>query len=201
MPRIARLVFEEGLFHLFNRGLRRHPYDRNIFLATVDYQAFLARLEQLNKTYDHVTLGYCLMPDHYHLIIETGKDPLSKVVSSLLISYCTHFNRRYEQRGPLFEDRYKSIVVDKESYFWELSRYVHLNPVRAGLVEDPMAYPWSSLRELYGRSSFQIIRKQGSAQIVGESQIEKERYREFVYAGIQKSDVDCEGLFTGNTAL
>ncbi len=84
------------------------------------------------------------MPNHVHLLIEVFETPLSKLMQNLQFRYTRNFNIKYKKRSHLFQGRYKAILCEKDSYFLELSAYIHLNPVRAGLVEDPINYRWSS---------------------------------------------------------
>lgn len=184
MPRIARVAFEEAFYHIFSRGVNR----QKIFVDTFDFQKFLKRLENLKGKFDHSIYCYCLLPNHFHLSLQTRKTPISKIMSSLLISYSMYFNRKHDRVGPLFQDRFRSVLIEKDSYFLELSRYIHLQPVRTGLVEDPIDYPWSSYQELFGQSEFSIIDKEDVTRLIGENKKELESYKEFVLAGIEMED-------------
>jgi hypothetical protein len=125
------------------------------------------------------------MPNHLHLLIEMGKIPVSKVLQRLHTTYTLYFNKKYNRVGHVFQGRYKAILCDKDAYLLELIRYIHLNPVRAGLVVDAQDYPWSSHRIYLGldpsksvNSSF--VLKQFSTDPLGA----KEAYRSFVIGGI-----------------
>jgi putative transposase len=149
MPRQARLDFEGCFNHLINRGIER----RNIFIDQEDYKAFIDFLEPLIEEGKHRCYGWVLMPNHFHLLIETGQESISRMMSRLSTRYAVYFNRRYRRSGILFQNRFKSIVCDKKNYFKELVSYIHLNPLRAGLVKSLdllVDYPWSGHRALLG---------------------------------------------------
>jgi len=184
MPRIRRLVFPGGFYHLFNRGLNR----KVIFPSPNDYLKFLGKLFDLKKDSDFIVYAYALLPNHFHFLMETGKTPLAKIMGRLLTSYGVYFNKKYQKRGPLFEDRYKSILIQKDSYFLQLSRYIHLNPVKAGLANNPAGYVYSSFAEIIGKRKPQIIDKKKVARLIGDSKFSLQNYRDFVYAG-QKLDL------------
>ena len=107
----------------------------------------LSKLEELVKELDCIVYCYCFMATHYHLLVEEVKDPIANLMSRLLTSYGLYFNRKYERSGPLFADRFKSILVQKESYFLQLSPYIHLNPVHLDIVKDPRGYLYLSFNE------------------------------------------------------
>ncbi len=149
MPRHRRIVFENAFYHIFSRGNDK----KNIYRMEADYNKFIFILEKLKHSYDHLLYGYCLMPNHFHLLIETRKIPISKIMSSLLTSYTMYFNKKYKRSGHLFQDRFRSLICEKENYFLTIARYIHLNPVKAGLVEKPEEYLWSSHNEYIGSES------------------------------------------------
>ncbi len=134
MPRGARFVFKNAFYHVFNRGINK----QEIFRSDDDYFFFLKKLNDLKKKYDHSIYALCLMPNHFHISIQTRKVSISKIMSSLATSYSMYFNRIYKHFGPVFQNRFKSILVENDPYFIKLSQYIYLNPVKAGLVEDPM---------------------------------------------------------------
>ncbi|HWP60706.1 MAG TPA: transposase [Candidatus Acidoferrales bacterium] len=115
-----------------------------IFRKQRDYKRFLDTLENAVTRFHFHLHAYVLMPNHFHLLAEQEEFPLSRFMQVLLTSYARWYNRRYRQIGHLFQSRYRAILCDKESYLLELSRYIHLNPVRANIVKRPEHYPWSS---------------------------------------------------------
>ncbi len=132
MPRLARLDAPGVLHHIMIRGIER----RNIFRVKKDREDFLKRLSNLLPETQTCCYAWVLMPNHAHLLLRTGKAPLATVMRRLLTGYVVSFNRRHKRRGHLFQNRYKSIVCQEDIYLKELVRYLHLNPVRAGIVKD-----------------------------------------------------------------
>ena len=181
MPRTRRLTHPGAFHHVFNRSLNQ----RQIFTQDRDYEKFLDKLEDLLKELDFILYSYVLLPTHFHILIETGKTPLSKIMSRLLTSYAVYFNKKHQGRGPIFEERYKSRLVQKDAYFLALSRYIHLNPVKAGLAKDPALYPYSSFSEIIDRSPPRLIAKEKVVRLIGDSDYSLKSYQEFVYAGIK----------------
>ncbi|MES2900689.1 MAG: transposase [Pseudomonadota bacterium] len=141
MTRPLRIQFPGALYHVMARGDRRRP----IFHRDDDFRQWLARLGLSCERFNAVVHAYCLMPNHYHLLIETPDANLSRVVGYLNASYSQLFNRRYDQVGHVFQGRFKSILVQRDTYLLELARYIMLNPVRAMLTQHASDWPWSSL--------------------------------------------------------
>ena len=140
MARPLRIEYPGALYHITSRGNER----RNIFLDDADRMKFLEILKDYHDRFGILIHSYVLMNNHYHLILETPKGNLLKVMHAVNSNYTGYFNRRYERTGHLFQGRYKGILVDKDEYLVGLSIYVHLNPVRARMVEKPEQYRWSS---------------------------------------------------------
>jgi len=140
MGRPLRIEYPGALYHISSRGNEQNP----IFHDDSDRSRFLGILEDYHDRYGILIHSYVLMDNHYHLILETPRGNLIKVMHGLNSGYTGYFNRKFERSGHLFQGRYKAILVEKEAYLLELSRYVHLNPIRAGIVKDPSQYPWSS---------------------------------------------------------
>lgn len=140
MSRPLRLEFAHALYHVTSRGDRRE----DIYLDDADRQAWLAVLGQVCKRFNWVIHAYCLMSNHYHLLVETPDANLSAGMRQLNGVYTQLSNRAHGKVGHVFQGRFKAIVVDKDNYLLELARYVVLNPVRAGMVKDVQDWPWSS---------------------------------------------------------
>ena len=180
MPRQARLDFPGCLHHVINRGMER----RRIFQDPEDYQDFKESLERFAVEDGIRCYAWVLMPNHFHLVVETGKVPLATFMSRLQTSYVGRYNRRHRRCGRLFQNRYKSIVCDKDAYFQQLIAYVHLNPLRGGLVKTLPGldnYPWSGHRALLGleRSPWQDV--DGVMETFGKTGGEaRRRYEEFL---------------------
>ncbi len=146
MARPLRLEFEGALYHVTSRGDRQE----DIYEDAADRSAFLSVLESVCDTYNWVCHAYCLMGNHYHLLIETPDANLSRGMRQLNGVYTQTFNRSHGRAGHVFQGRYKAILVEKESYLLELARYIVLNPVRAGLARTARDWPWSSYRATVG---------------------------------------------------
>ncbi len=140
MARPLRIEYPGAYYHVINRGLER----RDIFKNNKDYEYFLLLLNKLSLKYNLIVHSYCLMTNHYHLYLETPNGNLSKIMRQLDGIYTQAFNHKYNRVGPLMQGRYKAVLIDKDSYSLELSRYIHLNPVRAKMVDSPEKYQWSS---------------------------------------------------------
>jgi len=149
MPRQPRLDAPNILHHVMVRGLER----RVIFRDDVDRTDFVARVADLAEQGAWTVYAWALLPNHAHLLVRTGQRPLSRSMRSLLTGYAGAFNRRHHRVGHLFQNRYKSIVLEEEPYLLELVRYLHLNPLRAKVVSDLRAldrYPWTGHSALVG---------------------------------------------------
>lgn len=146
MARKPRIEFPGAFFHIIVRGNNRE----NIFRDGPDYSRYLQKLVYFCRKGDMTLYAYCLMPNHIHLLLEMSKVSLSKVLQRFHTWYTQYFNRRYDRVGHVFQGRYKAIICDKDAYLLELVRYIHLNPVRASLVDSPEDYPWSSHRIYLG---------------------------------------------------
>jgi len=196
MPRGPRFVFENAFYHVFNRGINK----QQIFYSDDDYSFFLRKLNDLRKKYDHSIYAFCLMPNHFHISIQTRKTPISKIMSSLTTSYSMYFNRIYSHFGPVFQNRFKSILVENDSYFLKLSQYIYLNPVKAGLVSDPMLYKFSSIREAVGKETINFL-DQDIVRLIGETKKSQKDYEEFIYDGISQDFTEIEKLFEKEEAV
>lgn len=148
-----RIHFPGAIYHVINRGNNKG----NIFIDEKDYNVFLKLIRELKQEKDFSLYCYCLMPNHFHLLIEVNEEPLSKIMQSLLTSYAIYFNARHNRSGHLFQGRYKAIICDQEEYLLRLVRYIHLNPKRAHLVKDISEYKWSSHIVYSGKADNKIL--------------------------------------------
>ena len=146
MARPIRVEYEGGLYHVTSRGNAR----QDVFLDSEDYQDFLRLLSTVVERYRWIVHAYCLMTNHYHLLVEIPQANLASGMRQLNGVYAQKFNLRHGRVGHLFQSRYKSFLVEKDSYLLELSRYIVLNPVAAGIVSSPEKWPWSSYRATAG---------------------------------------------------
>jgi len=148
MVRPLRLEYPGAFYHVLNRGNNLEHLFRN----EKDREKFLTLIGKMKDRFSLVIHTYCLMDNHYHLLIETKEPNLSQAIQWLNVSYAIYFNRRYGRPGHLFQGRFKAILIEADEYLRPLSRYIHLNPVRAKLVPTPDLYLWSSYRALIGKA-------------------------------------------------
>lgn len=140
MARPLRIEYKDAFYHVTSRGDNKNP----IFKSDTDKEKFLSYLENCFLRYRSVVHCYCLMDNHYHLLLQTPLANLSEIMRYINGSYTTYFNIKRKRCGHLFQGRYKAILVEKDAYALELSRYIHLNPIRAKIVNRPGDYKWSS---------------------------------------------------------
>lgn len=181
MTRPLRIQFPGAVYHLTARGNARAA----IFLDDYDRRVFLCVPGDLVERHNWICHAYCLMGNHYHLLVETPDATLSQGMRQLNGIYTQKFNRRHGRVGHVFQGRFKSIVVEKESYLLELCRHIVLNPVRAGIVKHPKDYSWSSFKFTPGRRNGpeSLFTDWVLAQFGENRKGAQKRYREFVLAG------------------
>src|SRR4030042_1943386 len=146
MARLLRIEYPGGLYHITSRG----NAGGNIFQNDADQLSFFEVLNTVTERFHWVCHAYCLMDNHYHLIVETPEANLPRGMRQLNGVYTQRINRRYSKMGHLFQGRYKAILIDKDSYLLELCRYVVLNPLRARLSTRPQHWKWSSYKATAG---------------------------------------------------
>ncbi len=150
MPRTAREISHSGIYHIMLRGINK----QNIFEETEDYEKMRFLLQQ-NIALGGIELyGYCLMSNHIHLLLKEGSEPLENTMKRLASKYAVWFNTKYSRLGHLFQDRFKSETVEDPPYFLTVLRYIHFNPVKAGLTKRPDEYTYSSYTCYFGEENF-----------------------------------------------
>lgn len=181
MTRPLRIEFAGALYHITSRGNARS----NIYKDNVDRTHFLGLLSQLCDRYDWLCHSYCLISNHYHLLVETNRPTLSKGMKGLNGQYAQMFNRRHKRVGYVFQGRHKAIIVQKENYLLEIARYIVLNPVRAKMVRTSEQWPWSRYRALAGYSADQsgLTTEWILAMFSANKKTTCVRYRNFVAEG------------------
>ena len=177
MARRPRLLASGVLYHVIVRGNHR----QKTFLNESDYQAYLERLGRYRKRLAVTVYAYCLMPNHVHLLVETGSQPLSRFMQGLQQSYTQYFNRKHHKVGHLFQGRYKAIVCDKDEYLLGLVRYIHLNPIRANMVQKLDAYPYSGHRHYVEGRVSEVLEPGRVLDLLGG----RAGYRRFVLEGLK----------------
>lgn len=184
------MQFPGAIYHVRSRGNSK----QDIFLCNGDRWTFLKILETVVEKHAWLCHGYCLMTNHYHLLIETPRGNLSRGMKVLNGTYAQAVNRRHGRTGHVYEGRFRSKVVEKESHLLELFRYIALNPVRAGLVTDPADWPWSSCNDICGEARPALL---ATTEIVlsyfDNSRDGNGSFREYLLEGLDM-DVCRDGL-------
>jgi len=191
MARQLRIDHPGAFFHVYSRGNRK----QEVFLSDEDRSYFLKILGDACGEFGVRIHAFCLMPNHYHLFAEVLFGGLSKTLHWINTSYTVYFNKKHDRCGHLFQGRFKSILVQAETYAWELVRYIHLNPVRAGLARRPEDYHWSSHPDYLGmrpRRPWLAV-----SSIFGHSGLpsaeEVRHFEDYVLSGINAEDLTCLG--------
>ena len=187
MARALRLAFEGACYHITSRGNRRE----NIFYSDDDKKVFIDKLNETLNKYHFICYAYCLMDNHYHLFIETPDAKISEGMHNLNTSYTNWFKAEHNIVGSVLQGRYKSILVDEDNYGSKLSAYIHLNPLRAGIVKDINQYRWSSYLDYVSDRGKMVERldKEFILSQFGEDPIEaRKRYRSYVKENIGMKD-------------
>ena len=181
MARAPRIEVPGALYHVIARGNQR----RTVFRDTVDYRCYLDLLVRYQHRHGLTLYAYALMPNHLHLLISPNRAPLSKIMQGLQQTYTRHFNRRHRLVGHCFQGRYKAILCQSDAYLLELVRYLHSNPVRAGLASTPDEYEWTSHRlYLAGRDAGGVAVEAVLGQFSANRTRAVTAFRSFVEAGL-----------------
>jgi putative transposase len=179
MPRISRNLKDNGYYHILSRGNDK----KNIFRCEEDYMTFLAIVLKYLAKYKIWIYHYCLMPNHLHFLLQASEAlHLPKFMQGLLQSYAWHFRKKYESVGFLFQNRYKSLFIGKESYLLDCARYIERNPIRSRLTHDLDKYPWNSF-SFYANGLDDVIITNPNPCYLGLSKsknVRQRRFREYV---------------------
>ena len=182
MARKMRAEVAGGLYHVITRGNNR----REIFHSPADYQKFLSILATQKVKLPFFLYAYCLMTNHVHLLIERQADAVGRIMHRVLTGYSQYYNHRYQRTGHLLQGRHKAILCQSDRYLTELVRYIHLNPVRAGMVKLPEQYEYSGHRAYLGLESTSLVDIDPVLRHFGaKKQVARERYVRFVAAGMK----------------
>jgi len=150
MPRIARERSKSGIYHIMLRGANR----QEIFHDEEDCTRFLETLERYKKASEIRVHGWCLMGNHVHIVLQEGKEELAVTMKRIGVSFAWYYNWKYKTTGHLFQDRYKSEKIEDDKYLTTVVRYIHQNPVNAGIVKRPGDWKWSSCQGYYGNGCY-----------------------------------------------
>ncbi len=180
MARALRIEFKNAFYHIMARGNERKP----IFREDEDYKKLTEIFRKAKRKYSLIIYFYSHMPNHYHLGIETTEANLTRAMHFIQTTYTIYFNHKYGRVGHLFQGRYKALLVDKNSYLLELSRYIHLNPLRARIIKRIEDYKWSSYRDYIGLRDSDLVETETILKQFGnKKRVSQKKYREFCYQG------------------
>lgn len=180
MPRKERIV-EPGIYHIINRGVER----RDIFLESHDYSFMLDLLSKLTKDYKVIIHCFCLMTNHYHILLETKESNLAKAIQFLNDKYAKYFNKKYNRIGHLWQGRYKSYSLYDDAHFWIVVKYIERNPIKANIVGNVASYKYQSY--------FQRLHKEKYYQLLNDSKIfdmKLEEYKTYITSDLQEDAMD-----------
>ncbi len=147
MPRRARQVSSTGVYHVMNRGLNKMP----IFKQNREKTRIVNLIRENLSKYDVAIFAYCIMPNHFHLLIKADIKELASFMAKVLAAFAYYYNYKHQRIGYVFQDRYKSQCIEDERYLWNCLRYIHMNPSKTGKIEDVFNYGYSSIKEIYYR--------------------------------------------------
>ena len=186
MPRKLRKWYKGACYHLMARGNRRSA----LFKDDVDYRVFLMQLIEIREKCPFDLHAYCLMTNHFHLEMTTKDDPIWKIMKPVMQNYAMWFNQKYGYEGHVFDSRYTSCLIENGLYFLEVSRYIHLNPVKAQMVREPLAYDYSSYKRYMSDET-----EDNSSDIIDTRKVfsnfrhnPREQYRMFVEGKISHAE-------------
>ena len=163
MPRQRRKLGESKTYHVMVRGNER----KNLFIDDEDKVRFIDTLYEKNKDKKYEILAYCIMDNHVHLLINEGSEEISRIMKRINVSYAYYFNKKYKRVGHLFQDRFKSEVIDSDSYLLSAARYIHRNPVKAAITTEVSQYKWSSYNSYIEENTYLngLIHKAGILEL------------------------------------
>ncbi len=186
MARQLRAEIAGGVYHIINRGNDR----QEIFKDSRHYEKFISILEENAERFEIKVYGYVLMSNHFHLLVEITEENLSRFMHAITSGYATYFSKANQSSGPVFQGRYKSIIIDKDNYLLELSRYIHLNPYRAGMEKKIGEYRWSSLTDYVSgkKGNKWLCKKAVLKYFKGSDSAKRELYKKFLKEGLLLED-------------
>lgn len=194
MSRALRIEYPGAFYHVMAHGNGRQWLYRN----AEDYESFLEEMERAREKYSVEIYSYTLMTNHYHLLPETKEGNLGEFMRCLNNRYAIKFNKKYKRKGSVFRPHYKALIVEKDAYLLELSRYIHLNPVRAKMVKRPEEYRWSSYREVIGKAKQKWIKSDWILGIFGRNiEDAKKKYQEYVEERLEGLESPWEKIKLG----
>ncbi len=194
MPRRPRILIEGGLYHVYNRFAR----GESVFADPEEAIAFVDLLRDVKQRDGLTILAWAVLSNHYHLAVRTSAIPLSRTMKHLQGTYSRTFNRRWRRSGPLWQSRYQARLVEDQQYLDQVIIYIHLNPVRAGLVDDPAEYRLSGHRELLGKVRSPLVDVDDALMCFGDTvRRARHAYRGQIRTALGE-DTDSDSPFGGS---
>ena len=201
MGRKPRIHYPGAVYHVILRGNAGDP----IFFEDCDRFRFYLLMQEMVERFSCRIHGFCCMTNHIHLVVQVADIPLSRIMQSLSLKYTRWINYTRRRTGHLFQGRYKAIILDADAYLLELVRYVHLNPVRAGMTECPEDYPWSGHNAYLGKETLPWLTTEWVlALFSGKNSVARQNYQQFLTDGIDEGRRNefhsgtCEGRILGD---
>ncbi|KPU27206.1 transposase [Caloranaerobacter sp. TR13] len=184
MSRIKRQKSSTGIYHVILRGINKEM----IFQDNEDKEKFIELLKKYKEVSKYELYAFCIMDNHVHILIKEGKEPLSKVMKRIGVSYVYWYNSKYERKGHLFQDRYKSEPVEDDKYLLTVIRYIHQNPLKAGIVDKIDQYQWSSYHEYIKNTSKVVDTQLILGMFANKKEQAIQRYKELMN---ERSNEEC----------
>lgn len=199
MARPLRLHIPQAFYHVLSRGNAKQA----IFVGDADYEQFLDLLSTTSSRFGVRCHAYCLMSNHFHLLLQPDASPLSPMMQQLNSAYSQSFNRRHDRVGHVLQGRFKALLVDRDDYFLQLVRYISLNPVEAGVVDEPRAWRWSSYRATAGLTEAPtfLVRDDVWRMFASSNDEAQRRFVAFVDAGRGQLSLLSEAIAFGSAAF
>jgi putative transposase len=187
MPRTRRLIDDFSVNHVLCRGNNQ----QRIFWLAEDFEAYLTLIERYKREHPVSIFHYCLMPNHVHMLLQVLKaSDLSKLMQKVNLAYFHHYKKHYGYRGHLFQDRFRSVPINKEQHLFACGRYIEMNPVRGEIVSDPSEYPFSSFRFYSLGEESSILTPNPFFMEMGTSDEERRRrFQQFVLSDYQTDEI------------
>ena len=194
MPRTARILPEEGIFHVLTRGNNR----KEVFHEASDFETYLHILVRIQRRHSFKLYHYCLMTNHVHLLLETTLGhSLSQIMKKLNLTYALYYKKKYGHVGHFWQDRFKSFLVEKDIYLLACAAYIELNPVKAGMTEDPAQYPYSSFSFYASQRPSALLSLNPLWETFGDTEeIRRRNYREFVLGRLEDYEAFEKNYFS-----
>jgi putative transposase len=186
MPKKKRIWFPGAVYHIMSRGNRRG----DIFREEEDYWAYLSILKQTQENFGFILYSYCLMTNHIHLQMQTKDVDIGRIMRNINLFFTKYFNNKYNLVGHLFQGRYMGELITNDAYNLQTSRYIHLNPIKAKMVDKIIDYQWSSYNIFMGKRKSVLVDENKILSYFKDNS--RTLYREYVESGLVEDDIYTE---------